>query len=64
MSMIVTVSLYRSQSNVKAILFISTSLNIFSKMSAEEIAAAFINHYFTTLDTNPQALVGLYVCNQ
>ena len=29
-------------------------------MSAEEIAAAFINHYYSTVDTNPAALAGLY----
>ena len=30
-------------------------------MSVNDIAAAFIQHYYTTLDSNPTALVGLYV---
>ena len=30
-------------------------------MSAEEVAAAFVNHYYTTFDTNPANLAGLYV---
>ena len=30
-------------------------------MSAEEVAKAFVQHYYTTLDSNPQALIGLYV---
>ena len=30
-------------------------------MSAEEIANSFIQHYYTTLNTNPGALAGLYV---
>jgi hypothetical protein len=30
-------------------------------MSGEEIAAAFIQHYYSTLDSNPPALAGLYV---
>ena len=30
-------------------------------MSAEEIAKAFVNHYYSTLDTSPQGLAGLYV---
>ena len=30
-------------------------------MSAEEIANAFITHYYTTLDSNPSQLAGLYV---
>jgi Nuclear transport factor 2 (NTF2) domain len=29
-------------------------------MSADEIAGAFVNHFYTTLDTNPSALAGLY----
>eukprot|EP01041_Mallomonas_annulata_P009713 gene9713-20195_t len=29
-------------------------------MSAEDIAKAFVNHYFSNLDSNPQALAGLY----
>lgn len=29
-------------------------------MSAEEIAAAFVNHFYTTLNTNPAGLAGLY----
>jgi hypothetical protein len=29
--------------------------------SVDEIAGAFINHFFTTLNTNPAGLVGLYV---
>lgn len=28
---------------------------------AEEVAHAFLNHYYTTLDSNPAALAGLYV---
>lgn len=32
-------------------------------MSAEDIANAFITHYYTTLDGNPSALAGLYVSN-
>lgn len=32
-----------------------------SIMSAEEIANAFITHYYTTLDSNPSQLAGLYV---
>jgi len=31
------------------------------KMSADEIATAFIQHYYTTLDSNPAALASLYV---
>jgi hypothetical protein len=30
-------------------------------MSAEEVATAFIQHYYSTVDTNPSALAGLYV---
>ena len=30
-------------------------------MSSEEVAKAFINHYYTTLDQNVPALAGLYV---
>jgi hypothetical protein len=30
-------------------------------MSAEEVAAAFVNHYYTTLNGNPSALAALYV---
>ena len=29
-------------------------------MSADEIAGAFVNHFYTTLDTNAAALAGLY----
>jgi len=29
-------------------------------MSAEEVAAAFVNHYYTTFETDPMALAGLY----
>lgn len=29
-------------------------------MSAEEIASAFVNHFYTTLDTNVTGLAGLY----
>eukprot|EP01032_Pedospumella_encystans_P008216 gene8216-9779_t len=29
-------------------------------MSADDIAAAFINHYYTTLNNNPAELAGLY----
>ena len=29
-------------------------------MSAEEIAIAFVGHFYTTLDSNPTALAGLY----
>ena len=32
-------------------------------MSAEEIATAFIQHYYTTLNANPSGLAGLYVSN-
>ena len=32
-------------------------------MSAEEIANAFITHYYTTLNANPSGLAGLYVSN-
>ena len=30
-------------------------------MSAEDIAKAFVQHYYGTLDSNPAALAGLYV---
>jgi hypothetical protein len=30
-------------------------------MSAEEVAAAFVEHYYTTVDTDPTQLEGLYV---
>ena len=30
-------------------------------MSADEIAQAFVKHYFETRGTNPPALAGLYV---
>jgi hypothetical protein len=30
-------------------------------MSAQEIAAAFTAHYYQCFDTNPDALVGLFV---
>jgi hypothetical protein len=30
-------------------------------MSADDVARAFIHHYFGTLDANPDALAGLYV---
>lgn len=30
-------------------------------MSADEVASAFIQHYYSTLDSNPGALSGLYV---
>ena len=30
-------------------------------MSAEEIASAFIQHYYTTLNASPSGLAGLYV---
>ena len=29
-------------------------------MSAEEVASAFVQHFYTTLNTNPAGLVGLY----
>jgi len=29
-------------------------------MSAEEIGKAFVNHYYSTLDSNGSALIGLY----
>mmetsp|Transcript_1032 Transcript_1032/g.1144 ORF Transcript_1032/g.1144 Transcript_1032/m.1144 type:complete len:123 (-) Transcript_1032:208-576(-) len=29
-------------------------------MSTDEIATAFVNHFYTTLNTNPTALAGLY----
>lgn len=32
-----------------------------SAMSAEEIGAAFVQHFYTTLDSNPAGLAGLYV---
>ena len=32
-------------------------------MSVEEVAAAFIQHYYTSLGTNTSALAGLYVRN-
>ena len=31
-------------------------------MSAEDVANAFVNHYYTTLGSAPQNLIGLYVC--
>ena len=31
-------------------------------MSAEDVANAFVNHYYSTLDSAPQNLIGLYVC--
>lgn len=30
-------------------------------MSAEEVAKAFVQHYYTTFDTNRAALANLYV---
>jgi hypothetical protein len=30
-------------------------------MSAQEVAASFIQHYYNTFDTNPEQLGGLYV---
>lgn len=30
-------------------------------MSAEDIAVAFVNHFYSTLGSNPAALAGLYV---
>jgi hypothetical protein len=30
-------------------------------MSADDVAGAFVNHYYTTLNNNPAALAGLYV---
>jgi hypothetical protein len=33
------------------------------KVSVEEVAAAFIQHYYTSLGTNTAALAGLYVRN-
>jgi len=30
-------------------------------MSAEDIAKAFVNHFYQTLDSNVDALAGLYV---
>jgi hypothetical protein len=30
-------------------------------MSAEDVATAFINHFYSTWDSNPAALAGLYV---
>ncbi len=30
-------------------------------MSADDIAKAFLGHYYTTLGSNPDALAGLYV---
>jgi Nuclear transport factor 2 (NTF2) domain len=32
-------------------------------MSAEDVATAFINHYYSTVDSNPAALAGLYQPN-
>lgn len=29
-------------------------------MSAEDVANAFVNHFYSTLDTNPSALAALY----
>jgi oligosaccharyltransferase complex subunit gamma len=29
-------------------------------MSVEEVATAFINHFFSALDNNPASLAGLY----
>jgi hypothetical protein len=42
------------------VLFIREKLAI-DIMSVEEVANEFIKHYYTTLDTNPAALAGLYV---
>ena len=30
-------------------------------MSKEDVANAFVSHFYTTLDSNPGALLGLYV---
>jgi hypothetical protein len=30
-------------------------------MSAEEVANAFVNHYYNTFDSNPDQLMGLFV---
>jgi menaquinone-dependent protoporphyrinogen IX oxidase len=30
-------------------------------MSAQEVATAFVQHYYTTMDSNPSALASLYV---
>jgi hypothetical protein len=30
-------------------------------MAAEEVAKAFVSHYYQSLDSNPDALVGLFV---
>lgn len=30
-------------------------------MSAKEVATAFVQHYYTSMDSNPSALAGLYV---
>jgi hypothetical protein len=33
-------------------------------MSAEEVANAFVNHYYQSLNTNPDALAGLFVSTE
>lgn len=30
-------------------------------MSAEEVAKAFVSHYYTAFDSNPEQLMGLFV---
>ncbi|CAE7522101.1 NTF2B, partial [Symbiodinium microadriaticum] len=32
-------------------------------MSADEVAAAFVEHYYTTIDTDPTQLQGLYTAD-
>ena len=33
-------------------------------MSAQEVATAFVQHYYTTMDSDPSQLGGLYVSKQ
>jgi len=39
----------------------SAETNHIPQMSAEEVAAAFVNHFYSTFNANVEALAGLYV---
>jgi hypothetical protein len=33
-------------------------------MSADDVAKAFVQHFYTAFDTNPEGLAGLYVSDK
>ena len=55
-----TFMLSKIESNIQTIIFPLISFSIY-KMSADEIADAFISHFYPTLDSDCSQLADLYV---